>query len=274
MYLEYVIWLALVACVSAFIPLAQTQSSPSGSRVPSDLSHAFILASIQLQVSYNDSASDGFRDGALLSEQETAKQPTFAFGDASGINTARAFIVMMVDTTSSTRALHFLQTDFKASGDKTLMESSAQPAFPYRAPLTMNEKGKRQYTFLLFQQTPNNFKARDVPTDGQNFDVAKWLSSNSLADAVAGVTLNVDPDAASNKDQPTSTSSSRPASASTSTSISAPPMQAASATVTATRPAGSTSATGSAKASGAMSAFEMSVVFTWSFIGLGYFFAL
>ncbi|KAI9768995.1 MAG: hypothetical protein M1840_004591 [Geoglossum simile] len=273
MYLGNAIWPALVACVSAFIPLAQTQSSPSQSRVPSDLSSGFIPDTIQLQVSYTDSASDGFQDGAFLSKQETAQQPTFAFGDASGINTARAFTIIMVDITSSTRTLHFLQTDFKASGEKTLIESSTPPAFPYRAPLTMGETEERQYAFLLFQQTPSNgFKAKDVPTDGQNFDVAKWLSSNGLADAVAGVTMNVSPDASSDRGQPTPTSNSTLIS----TLVPATSTQTANATIT--KPSSSVSTGTSATSlvstnslSGAMPAFKMSIMLTWSFVGLAVF---
>lgn len=100
----------------------------------------------------------------------------------------------MVDTTSaSQRTLHFLQTDFKANGDRTDMNSSAKPAFPYHPPLTMGETGRRQYTFLLFQQTPTTgFTVKDVPTDGKNFDVAKWRAANGLEEAQAGITMNVD----------------------------------------------------------------------------------
>jgi hypothetical protein len=75
MYLGITTWLVLVSRVSAFIPLAQTQSSPSGSRVPLDLSSGFIPDSIQLQVSYNGDASDGFQDGAIFSKQGTVQLP-------------------------------------------------------------------------------------------------------------------------------------------------------------------------------------------------------
>jgi hypothetical protein len=205
---------------------------------------------------------------------ETAQQPTFAFGEASGINTVLAFIILMVDITSSNRTLHFLQTGFKASGDKTLMESSTSPAFPYHAPLTMGENGERQYAFLLIQQTPNDgFKAKDVPTDGQNFDVAKWLDSNGLADAVAGVTMNVSPDAASNKDQPAPASNSTTISLLIPASTSAQSLQTANATVTnpahTRTPAASSVRTSSL--SGATPAFKASIVLIWSFIGLAFF---
>ncbi|KMU78484.1 hypothetical protein CISG_07488 [Coccidioides immitis RMSCC 3703] len=69
---------------------------------------------------------------------DASRTPNFALGDASGVNTALSFMIMMVDTTEEgSRRIHYMQTDFKATGEKTKIESStrARPAwvrFPRR----------------------------------------------------------------------------------------------------------------------------------------------
>ena len=97
----------------------------------------------------------------------------------------------MVDTTTDNRVLHFLQTDFKASGDETAIASSSQPIFAYQAPGTLGEGGSRQYSFLLYQQT-NGIAASSLPKSGQTVDIQKFQSDNGLKDPLAGVIMVVD----------------------------------------------------------------------------------
>ncbi|MCJ1448729.1 MAG: hypothetical protein MMC23_009246 [Stictis urceolatum] len=101
---------------------------------------------------------------------------------------------MLVDTTEDdNRVLHFLQTDFKADGDKTGIASDAQPKFPYKAPGSFGESGQRQYSFLLYQQR-GSFSASNMPTPGKAFDVKSFQSANSLKDPLAGNVMEVDTD--------------------------------------------------------------------------------
>jgi len=175
-------------CALFFLGFAQAQSSAS---VPADLSSAFDPTSIQLLASYGNDAQQGFESGDRLTTQGTAKQPIFSLGQSSGVNNAIEFVIMMVDTTTTTRTLHYMQTDFKATGDETTISSSTQPIFAYKAPGTLGETGTRQYSFLLYQQK-SNFQPSTLPTSGQTFDVASFEKNSGLSDALAGIVMNVD----------------------------------------------------------------------------------
>ncbi|KAH0556301.1 hypothetical protein GP486_005769, partial [Trichoglossum hirsutum] len=271
MLLGFVLWLTSVTSASAFYPIVpfssavpvvapaeQAQTTSTSSQVPSDLSSGFIPNSIRLKVSYNGSASDGFKDGTLFSNQETDKQPLFfAFGDASSINASLAYIVLMVDTTSTAqRTLHFLQTDLRASGNRTQMNSPTKPAFPYRPPLAMGETGRRQYTFLLLQQKPTTgFPVKGIPAEGQKFDVAEWRAANGLEEAQAGITMKVDGNFTSGKGN--SQVPPLPNNASTTT-------VSASASASASAPGSGSSINGASRAVSRVS----TTVFNWRFTGL------
>ncbi|MCJ1308480.1 hypothetical protein MMC25_002133 [Agyrium rufum] len=159
-------------------------------KVPSDLASGFDPGSIILQVNYDNAAEFGFQDGSQFTQQATATTPVFALGDASGINTAIKFLMMMVDTTTSSRVLHFLQPDFQTNGDETGISSSSIPAFAYAAPGALGETGSRQYSWLLYQQI-GTFAAKDVPSPGQTMDVEAFQSANDLKPALAGVVMVV-----------------------------------------------------------------------------------
>lgn len=188
---------------ATLLTLATAQTS-----VPSDLSSGFDTQAIQVQVSYNGNAFDGFTDGSTLTTQgqyphdrlsswlircsETSNVPTFALGDASGVNTAVTFLILMVDTTdTNNRVLHFLQTGFKANGDKTGISSSSQPTVAYTKPGGFGETGTHQYSFLMYQQTSGN-SITGLPQSGQKFEVAGFQSANGLKPAEAGVAMSVD----------------------------------------------------------------------------------
>ena len=162
------------------------------SSVPPPLSSSFDSSAIQLQVSYNGDAFNGFADGSTVPLSNTRSQPVFALGDASGVNTAISFFVMMVDTTDmSDIVLHFLQTDFKASGGKTGIASASQPLVTYQAPGAFGETGSRQYSFLLYEQTGDG-NLQGIPQGGENFDVTSFENTNDLSGAEAGIAMFVD----------------------------------------------------------------------------------
>ena len=121
---------------------------------------------------------------------DASNTPTFALGDASGVNTDITFLIMMIDTTSDKRVLHYLQPDFKATEDKTAIDSSTKPVQAYQAPGTLGDSGPRQYTFLMYQQKPG-FKASGMPSQGSTFDVKSFASTNNLGDALAGIAMSV-----------------------------------------------------------------------------------
>ncbi|MCJ1256060.1 Mucin-5B [Lignoscripta atroalba] len=174
----------------ALLAFAATVWAQNSVNVPTDLSSGFDSGATELQVSYTGQAETGFADGARFTAQDTSKTPDFALGDASGVNTAITFLIMMVDTTTDVRVLHFLQTGFKADGDKTAISSSTQPLVPYQAPGTLGENGDRQYSFLLYQQK-SGFQAKNLPRSGDTFDIQTFQRDNGLKSALAGVALVV-----------------------------------------------------------------------------------
>ncbi|KAI9725337.1 MAG: hypothetical protein M1835_003834, partial [Candelina submexicana] len=173
-----------LVCATALLSKSLAQGTTT---IPTDLTSGFDPNSITLQVSYTGDSSEGFKDGTKLSQQDTTKSPTFALGDSSGVNTALSFLILLLDTTNlSNRTLHFLQTDFKADGDKTSISSKSQPAVPYRGPGAFSETGTRQYSFLMYQQTAKGVGVKNLPATGANFDVQKFQSDNGLKAPVAG----------------------------------------------------------------------------------------
>ncbi|KAI2118402.1 hypothetical protein LOZ17_003607 [Ophidiomyces ophidiicola] len=175
------------AIASTLFGLALSQA-----KVPSDLSSGFGSGSIGLQLSFGGDASDGLSSGAVVSKDDASKTPSFALTDASGVNRAVSFTIMMIDTTEQgSRKLHYLHTDFKATGEKTKLDSSTKPLVAYGAPGSFGENGKREYTFLLYRQTGDG-KMSDVPKGGDSIDVKQFQQKNGLQDARAGVALSVD----------------------------------------------------------------------------------
>ncbi|MCJ1233065.1 hypothetical protein MMC14_001019 [Varicellaria rhodocarpa] len=177
-----------------FVACARAQTSSVS--VPADLSSKFDPNSISLQVNYDNKAEFGFANGAHISPQQTSKTPVFALGDASGVNTAISFLLVMLDTTTNNRVLHFVQPDFKANGDETAISSSANPALAYAAPGMLGESGSSQYSFLLYQQV-GTFPSKSIPSAGQTINMQIFQSDNNLQDALAGVVMVVDLDSAS-----------------------------------------------------------------------------
>ena len=103
----------------------------------------------------------------------------------------------MIDTTSSQRVLHYLQTDFQATEEKTAIASQTKPLQAYKAPGTLGDSGPRDYTFLMYEQK-KAFQASAMPSPGSNFDVKTFSSSNGLGDALAGIALSVQVSGGSN----------------------------------------------------------------------------
>ena len=135
---------------------------------------------------------------------DTSSAPTFALGDSSGVNTAISFVIILLDTTTNNRVLHYAQADFKADGDKTGIASSSQPALSYKAPGTLGESGSRQYSFLMYEQNGDV----KLPSAGQNFDAKQFESSNGLNAALAGISMNVDTGSGSGSGQQTTAAAS------------------------------------------------------------------
>ncbi|KAL9108020.1 MAG: hypothetical protein Q9227_007125 [Pyrenula ochraceoflavens] len=193
MYTKSILFNTLLSLSYSF---AQQQSgSGGGTTVPSSLSSGFDPSAIQLQVSYTGDAFNGFADGSSIQQSSTSKQPVFALGDASGVSTVAQFTIMMVDSTDSNNmALHFLQTGFKADGDKTGISSQTQPTVKYQAPGAFGETGTRQYSFLLYQVNGggSSENLQGLPQGGSKFDVTQFQSSNGLKSAEAGVAMKVE----------------------------------------------------------------------------------
>ena len=114
------------------------------------------------------------------------------------MNTDISFLIMMIDTTTNNRVLHYMQGDFQATEDKTAIASSAKPLLAYKAPGTLGDTGStRDYTFLMYQQK-DGFKASDMPSLGSTFDIKSFMSSSGLDDALAGIAMSVQVSGGSN----------------------------------------------------------------------------
>ena len=180
-------------CAASLLSTALAQ----GTSVPSQLSSGFTPNEITLSVGYNGDGTQSFADGSTLQTSQVAKQPLFALGDSSGINTQTNFVVAMVDSTDPNNlVLHFMQTGFEADGDETDIASEVSPVVSYQQPGAFNEQGKRQYSFLLYSQSGSSVKTgslpQGVPSTGQTFDVSSFQQANGLQQPIAGLAMFVD----------------------------------------------------------------------------------
>jgi Phosphatidylethanolamine-binding protein len=208
--------------------------TPILAQVPASLSKAF---NTQMQVNFKGDSALGFSDGDTIPFADTANQPVFALGDASGVNTAISFVVMMIDTTDPNNfIMHYLQTDFKATGEKTGLAATSTPLIPYAKPGSFGETGARQYTFLLYLERSSDIKS--MPQAGGKFDYEAFNQANRLQPPTAGVAMKVNvgesPEAGAAAAGSSSSSSSfpSPTSAPPSSSSSAPTLISSSAPVT------------------------------------------
>lgn len=157
--------------------------------VPAELSQGF---DTEMQVSYNGDSSIGFQDGDKVPFTDTSEVPVFALGDSSGVNTRVSFMIMMIDTTDQSNfVMHYLETDYKASGEKTGLTPSGSAQVPYAKPGSLGESGARQYTFLLYLQDPDT-KITSTPIAGDKFDANAFNTANSLEPANAGLSMKVE----------------------------------------------------------------------------------
>lgn len=162
-------------------------------QVPAKLSGGF---STEVQVNFQGDSSDGFQDGDTIPFADTANTPVFALGDSSGVNTAVTYMIVMIDSTDENNfIMHYLQTDFKATGQKTGLEASGEPRVPYAQPGAFGEQGARQYTFLLYRQKTASgvgSEVQTVPAAGEKFDYEAFGAANGLEPPRAGVAMKVD----------------------------------------------------------------------------------
>lgn len=171
---------AIVAATALFLHSALAQ-------IPATLSDNF---DTEMQVSYSGDSSQGFTDGETVPFPDTAEPPVYALGDSSGVNTRISYMVMMLDTTDPTNfIMHYLKTDFKATGEKTGLASSATPIVPYAKPGSLGETAERQYTFLLYQQKQPD--PQGVPQAGEKFDYEAFGAANGLEPPKAGLAMKV-----------------------------------------------------------------------------------
>ncbi|ERF74762.1 hypothetical protein EPUS_04931 [Endocarpon pusillum Z07020] len=214
-------------------------------QVPASLSGDF---NTEIQVNFNGDSSSGFEEGDTIPFADTANQPVFALGDASGVNTAISFMVMMIDTTDENNFIvHYAQTDFKTTGEKTSISASSDPKIPYAKPGSFGESGERKYTFLLYQQRGSR-EMQGMPKAGEKIDITAFNAANDLKPPMAGIAMNVnvgEPSADSPAPAPASAPASTPApasspspastSAAASAATSAPPTTSSTSTTTSTQ---------------------------------------
>ncbi len=182
-------------------------------QVPATLSKGF---NTQIQVNFKGDSALGFNDGDTIPFSDTANQPVFALGDASGVNTQIAFMIMMLDTTDENEfIMHYLQTDYKATGDKTGLSASSTPKIPYAKPGSFGKSGERKYTFLLYLQESSDLKS--TPQAGGKFDYTSFGTANGLAQPIAGIAMNVDVEDAAGSGASSSSEGSEVANATTTT---------------------------------------------------------
>lgn len=165
--------------------LAQTPS------IPADLSASFKK---EVQVAFSDNAVNGFTSGTVFSKSDVADEPTFALGDSNGISPSTLYTLLMVDTTCSTRVLHYARSNFKfAFAGGTNIETDSPPLLDYAAPGAFGEQGGRQYVFLMYTNPARReISELQLPGRGEAFDVKAFQADNGLPDAVAGVGMVVE----------------------------------------------------------------------------------
>ncbi|KAF7507179.1 hypothetical protein GJ744_010861 [Endocarpon pusillum] len=209
-------------------------------QVPASLSGGF---NTEIQVNFKGDSSSGFEEGDTIPLADTANQPVFALGDASGVNTAISFMVMMIDTTDENNFIvHYAQTDFKTTGEKTSISASSDPKIPYAKPGSFGESGERKYTFLLYQQRGSG-EMQGMPKAGEKIDITAFNAANDLKPPMAGIAMNVNVGDTSAEPAPAPASApastpapaSSPSPASTSAATSAPPTTSSASTTTSTQ---------------------------------------
>lgn len=189
---------------SSFLALTALLLPYTLAQVPASLSKGF---DTEMQVNFQGDSALGFKDGDTIPFPDTTNEPVFALGDSSGVNTAISFMVMMLDTTDEKNfIMHYLQADFKATGDKTGLSASGEPKIPYAKPGSFGESGERQYTFLLFQQKRNS-EVKAMPNAGEKFDYEAFSQANGLKPPNAGVAMKVSVGDASAQDASSSSGS-------------------------------------------------------------------
>ncbi|EFQ96583.1 hypothetical protein PTT_00415 [Pyrenophora teres f. teres 0-1] len=179
--------------VTFFLAIAAFAAGQKASIMPADLQVGF--SSDKVQVSFTDEAINGFQDGTVFTEQEVAKEPTFALGDSNGISPETLYTIIMVDTTcEDARTLHFAQANFKNNFDVTNIASETEAALPYIAPGSLGETGDgRQYSFMMYEHRGRKeITELQLPAEGEAFDVKVFQAENGLPDAMAGVAMVVD----------------------------------------------------------------------------------
>ena len=156
-------------------------------QVPASVSGGF---KTELQVSYTGDSSDSFNDGQTIPFPSTQTLPKFALGDSSGVNTRISYFIAMIDSTDENNfILHFLKTDYKATGEKTGLASQAEPKVKYTPPGGAGEQGDRKYTFLLYRQKSSDLQG--VPAAGEKFDYEAFGAANGVDPPVAGLAMSV-----------------------------------------------------------------------------------
>ncbi|EEH33508.1 hypothetical protein PAAG_04558 [Paracoccidioides lutzii Pb01] len=180
--------------------------------IPADLTAGFSSSGTQgLQVSFGGDASEGITNGETVNLADARNPPTFALGDSSGVNRAISYTILMLDTTDdNARKVQYLQSGFRATGDKTKLETQEGPTIPYEAPSP--DAGPRQFSFLLYQHQGQQPAQLKVVSNGDSgpFDVKAFESANNLKPARAGIALLVrDTNCGQKRTPPTSESKSR-----------------------------------------------------------------
>ncbi|PGH07429.1 hypothetical protein GX51_01728 [Blastomyces parvus] len=164
--------------------------------VPADLAQSFSASGTEgLQVSFGGDASEGITNGQTVSIDDIRSPPTFALGDSSGVNRAISYTIIMLDTTDdNARKIQFLQTGFRATGDKTRLEATGEPVVPYKPPSVAS--GPRQFSFLLYRQRGEELvQLSGVPSDGTgstgSFDLKAFEAANNLQSPRVGMAIRV-----------------------------------------------------------------------------------
>ena len=166
---------------------ALAQTPPT---IPPDLSTSFTK---EVQVSFSNNAVTGFASGTVFPSSAVSSEPTFALGDSNGISPSTLYTLLMLDTTCTTYVLHYARSNFKfAFAGGTNIETESQPLLDYKQPGAFEEKGDRQYVFLMY----TNPQRREIgelrlPAEGKAFDVKTFQEDNELNEPVAGVGMVV-----------------------------------------------------------------------------------
>ncbi|OJD17261.1 hypothetical protein AJ78_02643 [Emergomyces pasteurianus Ep9510] len=192
--------------MATLVTLAASQQAT----VPADLAESFSPSGTEgLQVRFGGDASEGIPNGLTVGPEAVSGPPTFALGDSSGVNRAVSYIIAMLDTTDDdARKVQFLQSGFKATGDKTKVRAEGEPAVPYEPPSL--ERGPRQFSFLLYRQRGQELaRLGGIPSVGSTepFDVKAFEAANNLQPPRVGMAIIVDGNAGRLEQSPPSSTS-------------------------------------------------------------------